>query len=321
MCEIKGHNSSVTSVNFSLTDSNILCSGDANGIFRIWDLRTKKTTKAYQFPTKTDITSSQCFDEKCYISSENNVHLFDLRVGGLFMKTPLFTTIAEDDVNKIKVDKDHEELAFCDDSGSVTVLKVSDNTITSKLSHIHQSVCPLQNNEHKNETHTHLCSDIVFDINKKVVYTSGLDMTVMKSLYLPSQNVLMKSSFKNTTSNTLVNPPMAHSIDLNGRGTQLLVACGDGSVYWLNTGDLKVNRKFEISLGMAQQALYYNHDSLYLFATPNELQCRSNVFEMVFARNFCKINDVAANDKTRQIAVADHSCDIHFFETAEEEEC
>ncbi|EDR27461.1 hypothetical protein EDI_092520 [Entamoeba dispar SAW760] len=329
MTSIKGHNAPITCVNWSLTNNFLFCSGDEKGIFRIWDFRTMKTIKAFQAPNKSSITSSQFNDDICFVSSGNEMNQLDLRGDGLFIKNSLFKDEAKDEINKIKVDTTNNRYGYCDDSGNISVFEFNSNKKIVDLVGTHESVCNLSSefiNEIKeNNTHVHLCSDFVFDKKEMTLYSTGLDMTVVKSkLWNPSPKtkyIMNKCSFPKTGTNTLVNPPMAYSIDMNMKGDRLMVACGNGMIYWLTTGALKITQSFEISMGMIQQASYFNHDRLYLIATPNQLQCRSScAYETVFARNFVGINDFSANQTTKHILVADHSCDIHLLESVEEQE-
>ena len=152
-----------------------------------------------------------------------------------------------------------------------------------------------------------------------------MDMVIIKSkLWNPNPKTkyfMNQCAFPKSSSQTFVNPPMAHSIEMNSRGDKLMVGCGDGKIYWITTGGLKITQKFEVSLGCVQKVGYFNHDSLYLIGTPNQLQCRSScAYETIFARDFNGINDFCANETTKQILVCDNSTNVYLFDSVEENE-
>ncbi|KAL7712571.1 WD domain containing protein [Entamoeba marina] len=310
--EVNGHRDYVNMVNFSQSDPNIICSGDIKGIYRVWDIRTNKTVKAYMAPTKESISCSTIEGDKCYIGYGSTLEILDLRSEGMFIKEPIFKYTATDDINRIRIDTNNNRYGFCDDSGCITIFSLDDNKIIIALEGTHTNVC----SELSDNTHLHLCSDFVFDRKEKMIYSTGLDMKLIKSkLWNPSvktKYVMSTLSFQQHSTKMNVNPPMAHSISINNKNNELLVACGNGGVYWVTPGALKIKRHYEVSLGMVQQVCYHDKERNFVVATPDQIQCHCNdTYETLFAKDYVKINDIATSGFTNQILVADHSNNVH----------
>ena len=221
------------------------------GIVRVWDDRTLNTVKAYMHPLRDEIGSVAATESLLFLACKKQLAVLDLRVDGLFIRSPLVTHDAEDDINRIRLDPARNRYGFCDDTGSVSLFRFTTHERSLELPRIHKNVAAA--------AHLQICSDFVIGRNENFVYSAGLDMCVIKSkTWNPSPKTkyeMARLDFGKIKPLYTLNPPMVHSIDLNRKGNMLMLACGDGNVCWATTGGLTVKKTFEVSNSVVHQAL------------------------------------------------------------------
>ena len=100
------------------------------------------TVKAYMHPSHAEVGSVAASATTLFLACKQQLAVLDMRVDGLFLRSALATVDAGDDINRIRLDPSHGRYGFCDDTGSVSLLRLDTHERTLELPRIHTNAAP-----------------------------------------------------------------------------------------------------------------------------------------------------------------------------------
>lgn len=245
--DISGHGGAVQHICVWNSGSILASTSDDDHTVRLWDLRSAETRAVRCVRFRGDeecFLSCTCFgagEEELFIGCGADVIKYDMRANSDIvmdgMKLPRIFS-AEDEINEVSynagtssMDGGKPLLAVADDTGAVTVIRVSDGSVYRKLDKQHTNVC-------FNMCYlfhlcscfasSQICSSVKWNPSAKTCLVSGaLDSTIV-SCDVHTKKCLGRDKFAAGPGGA--NPPLAHCVDVSRDGSTVATAVGDGNI-------------------------------------------------------------------------------------------
>eukprot|EP01135_Chromosphaera_perkinsii_P008750 Nk52_evm83s1444 gene=Nk52_evmTU83s1444 len=236
---LKGHENEVVTVEY-LIKHGLLCSGDANGAIKLWDVDQQKCTQTIDAMCEFGggAVNSFCLhptnEHILYVACGNQIGSLDLRNANTWIEK---YDVSKDDINQISINGKGKLLAAADDEGEIQVIDLETKYVKSSLSNGHSSIC----------------SGVLFRPNNPwEIVSCGLDCKVLQ-WDLGRGRILNSLDFTcmdkdGPNENMLLNPPFAYSVALSNSGHYMGVGVGNCKVYMyeflkLSKGGKKAGKK------------------------------------------------------------------------------
>ncbi|ETO33972.1 WD repeat domain-containing protein 83 [Reticulomyxa filosa] len=163
---LKGHEDSVTCVDWTETAPALILSGSQDKTVKVWDIRDKKANiQTYDFGKSGSITSIKMKSDTIFVAtSDCKVHKMDMRMTDQSQMSHQYV----DEISCMRIGKKDNDgsdiLIIGDDSGRVTQMNTNSNTILSEqIVHKNAIVC-----------------DMSVDAESEWGWSVGTDITLMQ---------------------------------------------------------------------------------------------------------------------------------------------